>query len=159
MTEKSPKQSSNSNFDSLVKPVLDSYERLHELLAENKFSLVPAETITLRKDVHTLLGIDPPSKPELYRDLLQALNRSSDQLTPNNIEQARIEFGQFSAALIALLKDFMPQLDDPLYTIKCPMWTKSPAVWVQDSMQVKNPFLGPDMPACGTLQETLQAAR
>jgi RND family efflux transporter MFP subunit len=159
MTEKSPKQSSNSNFDSLVKPVLDSYERLHELLVENKFSLVPAETITLRKDVHSLLGIDPPSKPELYRDLVQALNRSSDQLAPNNIDQARIEFGQFSAALIALLKDFMPQLDDPLYTIKCPMWTKSPAVWVQDSMQVKNPFLGPDMPACGTLQETLQAAR
>jgi RND family efflux transporter MFP subunit len=159
MTEKSPKQSSNSNFDSVVKPVLDSYERLHELLAENRFSLVPAETITLRKDVHSLLGIDPPSKPELYRDLVQALNRSSDQLTPNNIDQARIEFGQFSAALIALLKDFMPQLDDPLYTIKCPMWTKSPAVWVQDSMRVKNPFLGPDMPACGTLQETLQAAR
>jgi RND family efflux transporter MFP subunit len=159
MTEKSPKQSSNSNFDSMVKPVIDSYKRLHELLAENKFSLVPAETVTLRKDVHSLLGIEPPSKPELYTDLVQALNRSSDQLTPNNIDQARREFGQFSAALIAFLKDFMPQLEDPLYTIKCPMWTKSPAVWVQDSMQVKNPFLGPDMPSCGTVQETLQAAR
>jgi membrane fusion protein, copper/silver efflux system len=159
MTEKSPKQSSNSNFDSVVKPVLDSYKRLHELLAENKFSLVPAETVRLRKEVHSLLGIDPPSKPERYKDLVDVLSRSSDQLTPNNIDQARMEFGQFSAALIAFLKDFMPQLDDPLYTIKCPMWTKSPAVWLQDSTQVKNPFLGPDMPSCGTVQETLQAAR
>ncbi len=159
MTEKPPGQSSNSNFNAVVKPVLDSYKRLHELLAENKFSPVPAETVTLRKEVHSLLSIDPPSKPELYRDLVQALNRSSDQLTPNNIDQARMEFGQFSAALIAFLKDFMPQLDDPLYTIKCPMWTKSPAVWLQDSTQVKNPFLGPDMPSCGTVQETLQAAR
>src|SRR3984893_14020950 len=159
MAEKSPKRSSNLNFDSVVKPVLDSYERLHELLAENKFSPITAETVTLRKDVHSLLGIDPPSKPELYRDLVEALDRSSGQLTPNNIDQARMEFGQFSAALISFLKDFMPQLDDPLYTIKCPMWTKSPAVWVQDSMQVKNPFLGPDMPTCGTLQATLQAAR
>src|SRR5580704_8525643 len=159
MTEKSPKQSSNLNFDSVVKSVLDSYKRLHELLVEDKFSLVPAETVTLRKEVRSLLGIDPRSKPELYRDLVQALNRSSDQLTPNNIDQARMEFGQFSAALIAFLKDFMPLLDDPLYTIKCPMWTKSPAVWVQDSTQVKNPFLGPDMPTCGTLQETLQASR
>jgi Cu(I)/Ag(I) efflux system membrane fusion protein len=159
MTEKSPKQSSNLNFDSVVKSVLDSYKRLHELLVEDKFSLVPAETVTLRKEVRSLLGIDPRSKPELYRDLVHALNRSSDQLTPNNIDQARMEFGQFSAALIAFLKDFMPLLDDPLYTIKCPMWTKSPAVWVQDSTQVKNPFLGPDMPTCGTLQETLQASR
>ena len=159
MTEKSPKQSSSSNLDSVVKPVLGSYKRLYELLAENKFSAVPDETVTLRQDVHSLLGIDPPAKPELYKDLVQALDRSSEQLTPNNIEQARIEFGQFSAALIAFLKDFMPQLDDPLYAIKCPMWTKSPAVWVQDSKQVKNPFLGPDMPTCGTLQETLQAAR
>jgi membrane fusion protein, copper/silver efflux system len=159
MTEKPPNGSSNSNFDSVVKSVLDSYKRLHDFLAENKFSLVPVETVTLRKDVHSLLGIDPPSKPELFRDLVRALKRSSDQLTPNNIDQARMEFGQFSAALIAFLKDFMPQLDDPLYTIKCPMWTKSPAVWLQDSTQVKNPFLGPDMPTCGTVQETLQAAR
>jgi Cu(I)/Ag(I) efflux system membrane fusion protein len=159
MTEKSPKQSSNSNFDAVVKPVLDSYERLHELLAENKFSLVPAETVRLRKEVHSLLGIDPPSKPERYKDLVDALSRSSDQLTPRDIDQARIEFGQFSADLIALLKDFMPQLDDPIYTIKCPMWTKSPAVWLQESTKVKNPFLGPDMPTCGTVEETLQAAR
>jgi hypothetical protein len=51
----------------------------------------------------------------------------------------------------------MPQLDDPLYTIECPVWKKSPAVWLQDSTQVKNPFLGPDMPSCGTVQGELHA--
>jgi hypothetical protein len=159
MTEKPSSQSSSSNFNVVVNPVLDSYKRLHELLVENKFSQVSAEAETLRKQVHQLLDIDPPSKPEQYKDLVGGLHSSADQFTPNDIEQARIEFGQFSAALIAFLKDFMPQLDDPLYTIKCPMWTKSPAVWLQDSTQVKNPFLGPDMPSCGTVQETLQAAR
>jgi hypothetical protein len=91
--------------------------------------------------------------------LVNKLHGSADQFAPNDIDQARIEFGQLSADLIALLKDFMPQLDDPLYTIKCPMWTKSPAVWLQDSTQVKNPFLGPDMATCGTVQETLQVER
>jgi len=159
MTEKPPGQSSNSNFNAVAKPVLDSYKRLHELLADNKFSQVSAEVETLRKQVHALINFDPPSKPEQYRDLVGRLHSSADQFTPNDIDQARIEFGQLSAALIAFLKDFMPQLDDPLYTIKCPMWTKSPAVWLQDSTQVKNPFLGLDMPSCGTVQETLQAAR
>ena len=159
MTEKQPDQSSNSNFNAAVKPVLDSYKRLHELLAENKFSQVPAEAETLRKRVHPLLEIEPPSKQERYKDLVDKLHGSADQFSPNDIDQARVDFGQFSADLIAFLKDFMPQLDDPLYTIECPMWKKSPAVWLQDSTLVKNPFLGPDMPTCGTVQETLQAAR
>jgi RND family efflux transporter MFP subunit len=159
MTEKPPNGSSNSNFDAVVKSLLESYKRLHELLAENKFYQVPAEVETLHKQVHQLLEIDPPSKPERYKDLVDKLHRSADQFTPNGIDQARMEFGQFSADLIMFLKDFMPQSNDPLYTIECPMWQKSPAVWLQDSTQVKNPFLGPDMPTCGTVQQTLQAAR
>src|SRR6266436_2221683 len=159
MTEKPPNQSSSSSFNAVIKPVLDSYKRLHELLAANKFSQVAAEAETLRKEVHPLLAIDSSAKLEQYKDLVDKLHGSADQFTPNNIDQARIEFGQFSADLIAFLKDFMPQLDDPLYTIKCPMWNKSPAVWLQDSTVVKNPFLGPDMPTCGTVQETLRAER
>jgi Cu(I)/Ag(I) efflux system membrane fusion protein len=158
MTEMSPKQSFGSNFNSSVKPILASYKRLHELLAENNFSQVPTEAETLRKQVHPLLDMDPPNQAR-YQDLVEKLRGSADRFTPNDIDQARIEFGQFSADLIAFLKDFMPQLDDPLYTVKCPMWTKSPAVWLQDSMPVKNPFLGPDMPTCGAVQETLRAER
>jgi membrane fusion protein, copper/silver efflux system len=159
MTERPPNQSSNSNFNAVIKPVLDSYKRLHELLVENKFSPVAAEAETLRKEVHPLLGIDPSAKPERYKDLVDKLLGSAHQFTPNNIDQARIEFGQFSADLIAFLREFMPQLDNPLYAIKCPMWNKSPAVWLQDSTDVRNPFLGSDMPSCGTVQETLRAER
>jgi membrane fusion protein, copper/silver efflux system len=159
MTDKARGQSSNSNFNAAVKPLLDSYKRLHELLAENKFSQVSAEVETLQKGVHGLVNMDPSSKPERYKALLTKLDGSADQFAPKDIDQARVEFGQFSADLIAFLREFMPQLDDPLYTIKCPMWNKSPAVWLQDSTEVKNPFLGPDMPTCGTVQETLRAER
>jgi membrane fusion protein, copper/silver efflux system len=159
MTEMSPKQSLGSNYDALVKPMLASYKRLYELLADNNFSQVPAEAVTLRKQIRPLMDMDPPSNQAHYQDLVRKLHGSADRLTPNDIDQARIEFGQFSADLIAFLKDFMPQLNDPLYTVKCPMWNKSPAVWLQDSTQIKNPFLGPDMPTCGTMQQSLQAGR
>jgi hypothetical protein len=159
MTEMSSKQSLGSNYDSLVKSMLASYKRLYELLADNNFSQVPAEAVTLRKQIRPLMDMDPPSNQAHYQDLVRKLHGSADRLTPNDIDQARIEFGQFSADLIAFLKDFMPQLNDPLYTVKCPMWNKSPAVWLQDSTQIKNPFLGPDMPTCGTMQQSLQAGR
>jgi RND family efflux transporter MFP subunit len=159
MTEKTPSQSSNSSFNAAVKPVLDSYKKIHALLAGNNFSQVPAEAETLQKDVHGLANIDPPSKSGRYKELLIKLDGSADQFSPKDIEQARVEFGQLSADLISLLREFMPQLDDPLYTIKCPMWNKSPAVWVQDSTDVQNPFLGAEMLTCGTVQETLRAER
>jgi membrane fusion protein, copper/silver efflux system len=159
MTDKPPNQSSSSSFNAVIKPVLDSYERLHELLADNKFARVPAEAVAIRSQVRALLDFDPPSKRDRYKDLVNKLHVSADRFTPNDIDRARIEFGQFSADLIAFLREFMPQLDDPLYTIRCPMWNRSPAMWLQDSTVVKNPFLGPDMPTCGTVQETLRAER
>jgi membrane fusion protein, copper/silver efflux system len=159
MGEKPSSQSSNSNFRAAVKPVLDSYKRIHNLLAGNDFTKVSAEAETLQKGVHGLVTIDPPSKQERYKELLIKLDGSADQFTPKDIDQARVEFGRLSADLITFLREFMPPLDDPLYTIKCPMWNKSPAVWLQDSTDVKNPFLGPDMLTCGTVQETLRAER
>jgi hypothetical protein len=159
MTEKPSPQPSNSNLSVPVRPAIDSYKRIHELLTENKFSEIPAEAETFRKDVHPLLEVDPSSGPQRYKELIIKLDESADQFTPKDIDQARVEFGQLSAELIGFLKEFMPELDDPLYTIKCPMWKKSPAVWLQDSTEVKNPFLGPDMLACGTVQETLRAER
>jgi membrane fusion protein, copper/silver efflux system len=156
MTEKPPNQSSSSSFNAVIKQVLDSYKRLHDLLVEDKFARVPAEAVAIRSEVRALLDFDPPSKRDRYKDLVSKLHGSADQFTPNNIDQARIEFGQLSADLIAFLRDFMPQLDDPLYTIKCPMWNKSPAVWLQDSALVKNPFLGPDMPTCGQIEGQLK---
>jgi membrane fusion protein, copper/silver efflux system len=146
-----------SDFGSLVKVLLDSYKGMQGILAESEFPKVSAEAQDLQKQVHLLLEIEPPSKPDRYQDLLGKLHSSADEFTPDNIEQARIDFGQFSAALIAFLREFMPQLDDPLYTIECPVWKKSPAVWLQDSTRVKNPFLGPDMPSCGTVQGEIRA--
>jgi membrane fusion protein, copper/silver efflux system len=146
-----------SDFGSLVKVLLDSYKGMQGILAESEFPKVSAEAQDLQKQVHLLLEIEPPSKPDRYQDLLGKLHSSADEFTPDNIEQARIDFGQFSAALIAFLREFMPQLDDPLYTIECPVWKKSPAVWLQDSTRVKNPFLGPDMPSCGTVQGEIHA--
>jgi Cu(I)/Ag(I) efflux system membrane fusion protein len=146
-----------SDFGSLVKVLLDSYKGMQGILAENEFPKVSAEAQDLQKQVHLLLETEPPSKPNRYMDLVGKLHSSADEFTPDNIEQARIDFGQFSAALIAFLREFMPQSNDRLYTIQCPVWKKSPAVWLQDSIQVKNPFLGPEMPACGTVQGELRA--
>jgi Cu(I)/Ag(I) efflux system membrane fusion protein len=158
-TEKMPEGSPHTDFNAAVKPVVESYEKMHESLASNRFAEVQAEAETLQKGIHGLVNAGPGAKAELYKDLLEKLDSSADRFMPKDIEQARVEFGQLSADLIVFLKEFTPQSGDPLYTIKCPMWNKSPAVWLQDSTDVKNPFLGPAMLTCGNVQGALQAER
>jgi membrane fusion protein, copper/silver efflux system len=159
INENTPSQPAKSNLIVAVKPVLDSYKRIHDLLVQSRFSEVPAEAETLRSDIHPLVDFSPSEKPERYKELAGELATSADQFIPKDIDQARVEFGRLSADLIAFLREFMPQSEDPLYTVKCPMWNKSPAVWLQDTTEVKNPFLGPDMSTCGIVQGTLQAER
>jgi RND family efflux transporter MFP subunit len=159
LNENTPDQPAESNLIVALKPVLDAYRRIHDLLVQNQFSDISAEAETLRTDIRPVVDFESSDQPERYKELAGELAASVGQFNPKDIDQARVEFGGLSADLIAFLKEFMPPSEDPLYTIKCPMWDKSPAVWLQDSTEVKNPFLGPDMPTCGIVQGTVQAER
>ena len=144
-----------------VMPLWGAYDRLRKALAQGAFDRVPALTVALRKSV-AALGSGPaaPTPPQpAYSEALHKLQASAARLTPANLEGARVQFGQFSAEFLAFLKGFAPALPQPLYALECPMWKKSPAVWLQASPQADNPYLGPAMGTCGTLEETLQAQR
>jgi Cu(I)/Ag(I) efflux system membrane fusion protein len=144
-----------------IGPLLDVYGRLRKALAQDAFEQVPALTVGLRKSVGAL-GSGPatagPPQPA-YSAAVRTLEASSARFTPANLEQARVEFGQFSAEFLAFLKTFAPGLPQPLYAMQCPRWKKSPAVWLQDSPQVDNPYMGPAMATCGVVQETFRAER
>jgi Cu(I)/Ag(I) efflux system membrane fusion protein len=144
-----------------VGPLLDVYGRLRKALAQGAFERVPALTVGLRKTVGALgSGAATAGPPQpAYSAAMRKLEASAARITPANLEQARVEFGQFSAEFLAFLKTFAPALPQPLYALQCPRWKKSPAVWLQDSLQVDNPYLGPAMATCGTVEETLGAQR
>ena len=98
-------------------------------------------------------------KPESYRNAVTKLRRTAEGFDARNLEDGRAQFGFFSADLIAFLKQYPALIDHPLYTITCPMWKESPAQWLQTTAQVKNPFLGKQMPDCGQVDGPLQALK
>ena len=98
-------------------------------------------------------------KQESYRSALTKLRRTAESFDARNLEDARTQFGFFSADLIAFLKGYPALVDHPVYTITCPMWKESPAQWVQTTTQVKNPFFGKQMPDCGQVSGQLQALK
>src|SRR5262245_22446707 len=160
----SPSQSPKAPLGQSAVPafqsVLAAYDRIHESLAKDQIDGVAAQAVSLRASIRQLISSTPElMKEEGYRNALAKLRRSAEGFDARNLEDARAQFGFFSADLIAFLKVYPALVDDPIYTITCPMWKESPAQWVQTTAQVKNPFLGKQMPDCGQVSGPLQALK
>jgi hypothetical protein len=140
--------------------VLAAYDRIHESLAKDQIDGVPAQAVSLRASIRELISSTAElMKGEDYRSSLTKLRRTAEGFDARNLEDARAQFGFFSADLIAFLKGYPALVERPIYTITCPMWKESPAQWVQTTAQVKNPFLGKQMPDCGQVSGPLQALK
>lgn len=138
--------------------LLNTYLEIRAHLAHDDFTGAKEHASELKANVEKLAASDPdPSNDAPGADAaLTMLRRSTDKFDPVDIDQARIEFGQISGALIALLKQSRPQLDQTLYLVQCPMWKKSPAAWIQTTPDVSNPFMGQAMATCGQIKEELK---
>jgi len=138
--------------------VLNTYLEIRAHLAHDDFMGAKEHAAELKTNVKKLAASDPDpttDKTGSGSPLLK-LEESADHFDPPDIDQARIEFGQFSQALIALLEQSGPRFDQSLYMVQCPMWKKSPATWIQTTPDVSNPFMGQAMPSCGQIQEELK---
>src|SRR5215469_3170017 len=138
--------------------VLNTYIEIRAHLAHDDFAGAKEHSSELKTKVRKLAASDPdPSSNKAGSSAtLLKLEESADHFDPPGIDQARIEFGEFSEALIAFLKQSRSQLDQTLYTVQCPMWKKSPATWIQTTPDVSNPFMGQAMASCGQIQEELK---
>jgi Cu(I)/Ag(I) efflux system membrane fusion protein len=140
--------------------VFGAYDRIHESLAKDQIDGVAAQAVALRGAIRQLISLAPELvKEEHYRNALAKLRRTAEGFDARNLEDARAQFGFFSADLIAFIKQYPALIDHPLYTITCPMWKESPAQWLQTTPQFKNPFLGTQMPDCGQINGPLQALK
>src|ERR1700730_18346749 len=156
----SPKMSLGQDAVPAFQSILGAYEGIHESLAKDQIDGVAAQAHALRGAIAQLISLTPDlMKDEAYRKALTKLQDTTKEFDADNLEDARAQFGFFSADLIAFLKLYSAPIDHPLYTITCPMWKESPAQWLQTTPQVKNPFLGKQMPDCGQVNGPLQALK
>jgi membrane fusion protein, copper/silver efflux system len=145
----------------LYEPLLNAYFSIQRTLAKDQMDGVAASADTFRNQIEALLDSDvkPLSEVDAYQEHLKALQASAAKFQPKDIEEARVQFGELSSDLIALLSQFRPPLGQTLYTIHCPMWEKSPSRWLQTTNEVENPFMGEAMASCGEVVNTMEAPK
>lgn len=150
-----------ANAASLYEPLLDAYFAIQRTLVHDQVEGIASSADLLRKQIQTILvsELQPEKEVNAYRERLQVLDAAATKFKSTNIEEARVQFGQLSGDLIALLDQFPPPLGHALYTMNCPMWSESPSRWLQTTKEIENPFMGQAMPKCGELVKTVEAAK
>ncbi len=138
--------------------LMDNYGKIREALAADTIDKLAPLAESMRKalmDLHSP-EVMPEQAMDDYMAKLAALEKALADFPPQEIAAARVAFGNVSASVIAFLKEFPPPLATPLQIVHCPMWSKSPADWLQTDTTIGNPFLGHDMPSCGEIVSTIE---
>jgi membrane fusion protein, copper/silver efflux system len=146
--QKSLGGNSKEPFDSLV----NDYAAIQEKLARDKTDRLKDSVNDFDSDIHVIAGTNFQlgSRQSLFMEDLKELDEATEPaFQAKDLETARVQFGKISAALIKLLSDYPPALTQEWKVMSCPMWTKSPARWLQTDQEVHNPFIGTAMSDCG----------
>jgi hypothetical protein len=141
-------RNSKEPFDSL----LNDYAAIQDQLAHDKTDRLKDSVNDFDSDIHVIAGANFQlgSRQPLFMESLKELDEATEPaFQANDLEMARIQFGEISAALIKLLSDYHPALTQEWKVMMCSRWTKSPARWLQTDQEVHNPFIGGAMSNCG----------
>jgi hypothetical protein len=92
-----------------------------------------------------------------YEDIEEDAKEHAEHIgkNGNNIKHQREHFEILSKDVYELVKTF--GAGQPLYYDHCPMYNNNKgANWISETKEIANPYLGKEMPTCGTVKEELK---
>jgi len=141
-----------------IKEIVDHYLHIKNALANDNGN----EAANGAKAMEEALG--KLDKSLLTAEQKAAYDKNEDELKEHaehiakngdKIEHQRSHFAMMSEVVYELVKDFGAGL--PLYHIHCPMARDNQgAMWISETKEIKNPYFGAKMPACGTVEEVIK---
>lgn len=95
---------------------------------------------------------------KLFNGIEESLKEDAEHIGKNGdkIKHQREHFVTMSVAVYSLIKAF--GAGKPIYHDHCPMYNESKggAMWLSEMKEVKNPYLGAEMPTCGSVEEIIK---
>ncbi|SRR6266496_3570852 len=114
------------------------------------------------KEMVTAIGkLDKSSltgqQKKVYLDVADDVKENAEHIGDNagKIEHQREHFDMLSQDMYELVKAFGS--GQTLYQDFCPMYNNNKgATWLSETKEIKNPYLGKKMPACGKVKEEIK---
>ena len=97
------------------------------------------------------------AQKKTYNDMQDDLKENAEHICENagKIDHQREHFEMLSQDMYDLAKTF--NAGENLYKDFCPMYNKGKgAFWISETKEIKNPYLGKEMPDCGQVKEEIK---
>lgn len=92
---------------------------------------------------------------KVYDENEEDLKEHAEHIGKSKIDHQREHFAMMSEEVYALAKAFGG--GQTLYHDHCPMYNDNKgAMWLSETVEIKNPYMGSKMPKCGKVQEKIQ---
>ncbi|HEY8897030.1 MAG TPA: DUF3347 domain-containing protein [Niastella sp.] len=141
-----------------VKEIVNGYLQLKNALANDNGNGAASAGNTM---VAAFKQLDrsklPADKTKTYEDIESDAKEHAEHIGKNagNIRHQREHFEMLSKDMYELVKTF--GAGQQLYYDHCPMYNNNKgADWISEKKEISNPYLGKEMPTCGTVKEELK---
>ncbi|MGF7079092.1 DUF3347 domain-containing protein [Mucilaginibacter sp. UYCu711] len=98
-----------------------------------------------------------PTQKKSFTDIADDAKEMAEHIgmSGGKLPHQREHFDMLSKDMVDLVKLF--GADQPLFVDHCPMYNdKKGAIWLSETKEIKNPYMGSGMSSCGTIQEELK---
>ena len=98
-----------------------------------------------------------PEQKKSYDDMESAMKENAEHISENanKIDHQREHFDMLSQDMYDMVKAY--GAGQTLYKDFCPMFNdKKGAIWISETKDIKNPYLGKKMPTCGQVKEEIK---
>lgn len=144
--------------NSILTPIIDNYLQIKNSLTQDN-SKTAAKAGKMLYDSFKNLDKSKieTSKLKEYNEIVEDAMENAEHIGANGdkIDHQREHFEILSTDLNDLI--VLVGADRELYVDKCPMYNDGKgAKWISETKEIKNPFLGGDMPKCGSIISTIK---
>ncbi len=92
---------------------------------------------------------------KVYDENEEDLKEHAEHISKSKLDHQREHFSMMSEEMYVLVKAFGG--GRTLYRDHCPMYNNNKgAIWLSETVTIKNPYMGSKMPTCGKAEEKLQ---
>jgi len=141
-----------------IKEIVDHYLHIKNALTNENGSEAASGAKAMESVINKLdKSLLTADQKKVYDDIEDDLKEHAEHIGKNgdNIKHEREHFSMMSEDVYDLAKAFGS--GRALYHDHCPMYNENKgAMWLSEVKEIKNPYLGAQMPTCGTVEEVIK---
>lgn len=144
----------NAGVTAYMKSLVQNYLTIKNALVKEDSTSAASASVKL-KDEMKIFNKDlfTAAQKKIYDSVESNLKEQAEGISKSKLAGQRQHFFIMSKDVYTLVKAFNPGIT--LYGDNCPMYNNG-AMWLSETVEIKNPYLGTEMMDCGSVEEKFQ---